>query len=91
MAEALVAEAALEVARPRAAPRVLLQHLLIRENLKHEGTSVRLVRGPPSGQKIVAGTDLLQSPISDEAKVVSKNCILQFLMKPKWFHKLCQN
>ena len=66
MAEALVAEAALEVARPRAAPRVLLQHLLIRENLKHEGTSVRLVRGPPSGQKIVAALIILHTPISDE-------------------------
>ena len=34
VSEALVAEAALEVARPGAAPRVLLQYLLIREHLE---------------------------------------------------------
>ena len=34
VAEALVAEAALEVARPGAAPRVLLQHLLVGEYLE---------------------------------------------------------
>ena len=29
-------------------------------------------RGAPSGQKIVAGTDLLHTPISDETKLVSQ-------------------
>ena len=29
-------------------------------------------RGAPSGHKIVAGTDLLHTPISDETKMVSQ-------------------
>ena len=68
-------------------------------------TSVKLtvqLRGAPLGQKIVAGTDLLHTRISDETKMVSQilhtriqdettlvsNCILGFLMKPKWFQKI---
>ena len=46
--------------------------------------------GHHQAKKLSPALILLHTPISDETKVISKNCILQFLiltfMKPQWFH-----
>ena len=68
----------------------LVQHSPYSDDKSQDKLMYVSPRGAPSGQKIVAGTDLLHTRISDETKVVSKNCILGFLMKPKWFQMRCK-